>query len=192
MSEQNNSNSGAEIQEPSLFQKIVGMIFVGDLSSAVRNSLTKVVGPKFNELIATSLKYIIDGIFKGTQAASPTQTQQDPRIQSTLFSSYWSGVGGQAVPKLKTHDVQRPMSQDIWFPTADEANATRAYMIDICAREGKCTVNQLYDKVGLTVPATAVNWGWRDFFSKSSVIAGLNSKGLEGYILHTSKPIYLE
>lgn len=189
MSEQ---NSGAELKEPSLLKKIIGMIFVGDLNSAIRNSLTGVVGPKFNDLMASTLKYIIDGIFKGNQAVNPVQqAQQDPRITSTLFSQYWSGVNGQAVNKVKTHDVTRPMSKDIWFPTEEKANETRAYMIAICAREGKCNINQLYDKVGLTVPATSADWGWRDFEFKSSVVRGKNNNGVDGYILHTSNPIYL-
>ena len=189
MSEQ--KPSGVEIKEPSLFRKILSMIFVGDLSTAIKSSLTKVVGPKFNELIATSLKYVIDGIFKGNQAAV-TPTQQDSRIQSTLFSQYWSGTNGQAVNKIKTHDVARPMSQDIWFPTKDEAVSTYLYMVELCRTQGKATVNQLYDKVGLTVPHTAVGWGWKDFASKASIVSGVNKQGLEGYILHTKNPIFLE
>ena len=189
MSEQ--KNSGAEIQEPSLFQKIIGMIFVGDLGSAVKSSLTKVVGPKFNDLIATALKYIVDGIFKGNQTASPS-VQQDSRIQSTLFSQYWSGTNGQAVNKIKTHDVQRPMSQDIWFPTKDEAVEVYLYMVELCRTQGHASVNQLFDKANLTVPHTAVGWGWKDFSAKAKIVGGTNRQGVDGYILSTGNPVFFE
>lgn len=177
----------AEKKEPSLFAKLWSSILVNDLPTAAKNVLLTVVGPKTKEMINTILKALVDSMFgNGTSGAKPAA---DNRTSVVPYQSYWAG--NRSVPKVSSYDVMRPMQEDIWFPTEQEARECCMYITDIIQKEGFATVNKLYDKAQLTVPHTAENWGWTDF-GRARVIPGTNDKGEDGWILSTPRPIGLE
>lgn len=178
----------AEKKEPSLFAKLCASIIVNDLPTAARNVLITVVGPKTKEFINIVLKALVDSMF-GNGSAS-TKAATDNRTSVVPYQSFWNS-GNKSVPKVTAFDAIRPMQEDIWFPTEQEARECYLYIIDVIENDGFATVGKLYDKAQLTVPHTAENWGWTDF-RRARILPGANDKGEDGWILSTPRPIGLE
>lgn len=155
-------------------QKLWQTMFSFDPQEVKNTVVNKIVIPGVNNLISTTLKSIIDGIFKTNGSYSG--------YSSTPSSSYQSYYNSGTVQKLPSK-ILNPMDENIWIRDESAARDIVTEIKMTIAHNGFATVGQLYDRAHLTVPYTAEYWGWTTF--NAGVVPGKNAKGEDGWVIVT-------
>ena len=150
-------NTGAILKRRPWYRRFADAVVHESANNIMDYVIDDILIPTFIDAIVDSIKGAADMFFYGGRRTPASRRTAGPNEQVS-YRKFSDSPRAQAV----SQGGQYYEMQDIYVDSYYKADAAKSEILDECADGKYITVGRVYDIVGITVPFTYEQYGWRD------------------------------
>lgn len=183
------NKTSVKVAQPSKIQKFKDTFIAQDLHTVTSYVWEYTVVPYIKGAIVNAGKSFIENLIMGT-SSTPTQHTTQTNYYNRYSSISSIDYTGRSRPIQTSPQPRGEQYRELTFATEEEAKYVLNQLNDQIEVYGKACAGAMYDELGITVPFTYNDYGWRDLRA-AKIEKRLSPDGVIRFALVLPRLVYI-